>query len=217
MLVSSRSAEEYRAFFALTDDDLAGRVLDCSAGASGFTAALGAAGADVTAVDPTYVDRDALRDEVARSAAAGVALVDAHDDRFTWSWYGSPARRRELREAALAAFLDDLDARPDRYVVGALPDLPFEDDAFDLALCSHLLFTWAGSFDAEWHHAALTELLRVADEVRVYPLVHLGAGEPVAFLPALLDRLRSEGRTVRLVPVAYEFQVGATQMLVVRR
>ncbi|QGQ19643.1 methyltransferase domain-containing protein [Cellulomonas sp. JZ18] len=217
MIVSSRSEQEYRAFFALGDDDLAGRVLDCSAGASGFTAAVGAAGGDVTAVDPVYADPQALRDTVERSAAAGAALVDAHDDRFTWSWYGSPQRHRALRDAALATFLEDLAARPERYVVGSLPDLPFPDGAFDLALCSHLLFTWADVLDAPWHHAALTELLRVAHEVRVFPLVQRGAGEPVGFLPALLDTLRDEGRCVQVVPVPYEFQVGADRMLVVRR
>ena len=38
-LVSARSAAEYRAMFALTDDDLRGRVLDCPGGGASFTAA----------------------------------------------------------------------------------------------------------------------------------------------------------------------------------
>ena len=41
MLVTSRHVTEYRAFLGLTDADLvARRVLDCSAGASGFAAAI---------------------------------------------------------------------------------------------------------------------------------------------------------------------------------
>ncbi len=217
MIVSSRSVDEYRAFFALSDDDVAGRVLDCSAGASGFTAAVNAAGGDVTAVDPAYRDLPALRDELGRSYRVGTAIIDDHDDRFTWAWYGSPEGRQRLRDAAREAFLDDLVAHPDRYVAGSLPTLPFDDDTFDLALCSHLLFTWADVFDADWHHAALKDLLRVAREVRVFPLVLQGTGDRVEFLPALLDRLRSEGRTADVRAVGYEFQVGASEMLVLRR
>jgi hypothetical protein len=184
MLVTSRHVAEYRAFLGLTDSDLFGaarRVLDCSAGASGFAAAVNAAGGSVTAVDPAYGDRAALRAEVGASLTGGNALIDAHSDAFTWDWYGSPAARQALRDEAREAFPADLAASPGTYVPGALPDLPLPDDAFDLAITSHLLFTWADAvvdtpageirLDEAWHHAALLELLRVAPEVRVFPLV----------------------------------------------
>ena len=54
VLVSARSLAEYRAMFDLTDDDLAGSVLDCPGGAASFTAEARRQGLDVTAVDPTY-------------------------------------------------------------------------------------------------------------------------------------------------------------------
>ncbi|WP_125776511.1 hypothetical protein [Antribacter gilvus] len=218
MLVTSRHLAEYRAFLDLTDADLGGRVLDCSAGASGFAAAVNAGGGTVTAVDPAYADLDALRAAVEGSLSGGAALIDAHADRFTWDWYGSPEGRQALRDEAREAFLADLAAHPGTYVPGGLPALPFADDAFDLAVCSHLLFTWADdTFDEAWHHAALTDLLRVAREVRVFPLVLQGAGEPVPFLPRLLDRFRAEGRTAEVRRVPYEFQRGADEMLVLGR
>ena len=218
MLVTSRSFEEYEAFFGLTADDLAGAVLDCSAGASGFAAVANARGGRVTAVDPAYGQpAEQLLAEVAASLARGAAMVTGNDDRFTWSWYGSRARREVLRRDALAAFTTDLRERPRTYVAAALPDLPFADEAFDLALCSHLLFTWSDVFDEEWHERALIELLRVAREVRVFPMVLQATGEPVYFLPRLLDRLRDRGHRVDVAPVAYEFQRGADQMLVLQR
>ncbi|WP_129789895.1 hypothetical protein [Promicromonospora panici] len=228
MLVTSRHVTEYRAFLCLTDADLtARRLLDCSAGASGFAAAVNAAGGSVTAVDPAYGDLAALRAAVAASSSGADALIDAHSDAFTWDWYGSPAARQALRDEARAAFLADLAASPGTYVPGALPDLPLPDDAFDLAITSHLLFTWAdvvvdtpgGSvpLDEAWHHAALLELLRVAPEVRVFPLVRQGDGAAVPFLPRLLDDLRAEGHGAELRRVAYEFQRGADRMLVLRR
>ena len=35
-------------------------------------------------------------------------------------------------------------------MTAALPDLPFPDDAFDLVLSSHLLFTYADRLDADF-------------------------------------------------------------------
>jgi SAM-dependent methyltransferase len=217
VLVTSRSFEEYQAFFALTPDDLAGRVLDCSAGASGFAAVANARGGQVTAVDPAYGRPAELLGTVEASVAGGAAILADHEERFVWTWYGTPERRAALRADASAAFVADLRDHPETYVPGALPALPFADDAFALALCSHLLFTWSDVLDEEWHEQALLELLRVARDVRVFPLVVQGTGEPVPFLPTLLDRLRDQGLRVDVVDVPYEFQRGADRMLSVTR
>jgi len=218
VLVTSRSYAEYEAFFALTPADLAGTVLDCSAGASGFAAVANSRGGRVTAVDPAYAAGVAgVLAESASGTSRGAAIIGDHEDRFVWSWYGSPEARDELRTGARAAFEHDLRARPGSYVAGALPGLPFADGAVDLALCSHLLFTWSDVLGEQWHDAALTELLRVARQVRVFPLVVQGTGDAVPFLPRLLDRLRDRGHRVDVVRVGYEFQRGADRLLVVTR
>jgi SAM-dependent methyltransferase len=214
LLITSRSFQEYEAFFGLTSDDLAGAILDCSAGASGFAAAVNARGGRATAVDPAY-DRgvEQLSAEASDAAARGRAILAVHRDSYVWSWYGTLERHEELRRTALAEFLADVRAHRETYVPGALPYLPFADGTFDLALCSHLLFTWSNVFDDAWHEAALCELLRVAREVRVFPLVVQGAGDAVPFLASLLDRVRGLGHGIEVVDVPYEFQRGACQML----
>lgn len=216
MLVTSRSYEEYVAFFGLDEQSLAGRVLDCCAGASGFAAELATRVGEVTAVDPAYADATVLLQQAARARRDGEAIIDCNDGRFVWGWYGSQERRRVLREAALDAFSADFHRSPQRYVAGALPHLPFATGAFDLALCSHLLFTWSDVLDERWHERALLELLRVATEVRVFPVVLKGTGAPVPFLPSLVERLRGAGHVVETVEVPYEFQVGARHVLRVR-
>ncbi len=218
MLVTSRSFLEYQAFFALTVADLAGRVLDCCAGASGFAAEANARGGRVTAVDPAYAKGtpELLADAAASTARGGAILTD-HETRFVWTWYGSGGRRDRLRREALALFTADLEAHPETYAAGALPQLPFRDDAFDLALCSHLLFTWSDVLDEQWHDRAVQELLRVAPAVRIFPLVVQGTGDLVSFLPRPVDRLRGEGHSVEIAPVPYEFQRGANTMLTIQR
>lgn len=215
MLVTSRSYAEYEAMFDLTE--LPESVLDCCAGGAGFTAEAAARGVDAVAVDPAYeLPAAELVDTVRRSLPAGSGIVDHHAASFVWHWYGSPERRDELRIDAADRFLTHVAEDPDRYVPGSLPELPFPDQRFDLVLSSHLLFTWADKYDEAWHLAALRELIRVSRaEVRLFPLVKQGAGEPVEFLPSLLEQLDGVRAEIRKVP--YEFQVGADEMLVLSR
>jgi SAM-dependent methyltransferase len=207
VLISSRSLAEYRAMFGLSDADLTGEVLDCAAGGASFVAELGP-GVDAVAVDPAYARPDAdLAAALAQDTSRCAGIAVEHADDFVWDWYGTPQRRDRMRAAAAARFLADKAARPERYRAGSLPDLPFPDSRFDLVLCSHLLFTWADPLDLDWHAAAVDELLRVArGEVRLYPLVRRGAGEPVAFLPALRDRVRDAGHRWTEHAVDFRFQ-----------
>jgi SAM-dependent methyltransferase len=201
--------------FALTTaEEAAESVLDCCAGGSGFAAETTAR---VVAVDPAYaLGRNDLADRVRAALHDGDQIIGENAEHFDWSWYGDPARRGELRTAAARHFLDDFCEYPGRYLAAALPNLPFAAASFDLVLCSHLLFTWSDLLDPEWHGRALAELTRVArHEVRVYPLVIQGTGQPVAFLDDLRAGLRAAGYRSRIQRVPYRFQKNADRMLVI--
>jgi hypothetical protein len=215
VLVTSRSYAEYEAMFDLKE--LPESVLDSCAGGSSFTAEAVARGADAIAVDPAYeLEPAELVDTVRRSLPATAGIVDEHEGSFVWHWYGTPQRKDDYRIEAADRFLQDIEAAPERYVAAGLPELPFPDRRFELVLCSHLLFTWADKYDQDWHAVALRELIRVSNsEVRVFPLVMQGAGEPIPWLPELLASL--EGVTWEIRKVPYEFQAGADEMLVVTR
>jgi hypothetical protein len=218
VLVSSRSFAEYVAMFDLDAEQLRGAsVLDCAAGAASFVAeASSTYGANAAAVDPAYaLDRDELTTTVRASIESGAAIADQFADRFTWDWYGSPEARDVMRKTALSRFLVDLVSNPQRYRAGSLPSLPFADGEFALALCSHLLFTWADELGCDWHFAAIEELSRVAGEVRIFPTLVQGAGDPVPFWNELMQRLADAGMSARKRCVDYEFQVGGNEMLVV--
>lgn len=92
-----------------------------------------------------------------------------------------------------------------------LPDLPFEDQSFDLVLCpSVLLIHEAGSLE-EADRKALLELARVGGEVRVFPLVD-EAGQPTHYLGSLVHSLQQAGMGIELRQVAMETE-GANAML----
>jgi hypothetical protein len=200
--------------FDLAPDDLTGSVLDCCAGGSSFAAETDG---PVVAVDPAYaLSHPELAVRVRAALDEGDRMIDRNADRFEWGWYGNPGRRAEMRRAAAELFLADLNARPERYIAGALPHLPLASGSVDLVLCSHLLFTWADRLDEHWHRRALAELVRVARrEIRVFPVVVQGTGDPVPFLDALRAELHAQGHRSHLRDVPYRFQRGGNQMLVV--
>ena len=207
-----RRLSEYQAFFDLPD--LTGtRVLDVGGGPSSFRAEAAQAGAQAYALDPLYQENDtSIREEFSRTQQVmqeGMARVR---HRFVWSHYGDESRVVALRREALELFLADRQAHGERYLPGALPSLPFEDQSFDLVTCSHLLFLYGDILDTSFHIEAVKELARVGREVRIFPLLNLD-GRPSSHLFAVKSALRDSGFFAREVSVPFEFQRGATRML----
>lgn len=216
-LISARSADEYRAMFALTDAELRGRVLDCPGGGASFTAWVRQRGTEAFAVDPVYATSpQQLIARLDAELTRGSAWATAHAERYVWDFHRDPAAHARHRADSAAVFARDLVDHPDHYVAAALPHLPFADGAFDLVLSSHLLFTYADRLDANSHLAALRELVRVGTEVRLFPLVDQ-AGRPLAeLLDGVVRRLDDAGVQARVQDVPYEFQRGAHSMLRLR-
>jgi len=200
--------------FDLAPADVAGSVLDCCAGGSSFAAETGGR---VIAADPAYaLGFDALARRLRSAVRDGDEIIEQHRDRFEWDWYGTPARRAQMRATAAETFLADMREHPERYVAGALPGLPLASGCADLVLCSHLLFTWSDRLGEDWHRRAVAELVRVArHQVRIFPLVVQGSGRPVAFLDRLRAELHAAGHRTNLRDVPYRFQRGADRMLLI--
>ncbi|MQA91764.1 MAG: methyltransferase domain-containing protein [Gemmatimonas sp.] len=212
-----RSAAEYERFFALGASDGPIRILDCGGGPASFAAEWGATGHFAVAVDPLYALPNAeIVDAFEPVAERMLEGMRSARDRFDWTDYGSPEAVVERRGATLRRFaLDRSRASSDgRYVAGRLPELPFASDAFDLVLCSHLLFLYSNDIGQDDHLAALREMLRVGREVRVFPLADLN-GERSSHLDPVVEVLRREA-VCEIVHVPFEFQHGASFMLSLR-
>lgn len=212
-----RCFEEYRAMFALNKGDLGKRILGAGDGPASFNAELSARGGSVVSVDPLYrFSREEIACRITDAAHRVLDQVRRSEADFVWKRIPDVQSLESLRMAAMGRFLEDYESgrAAGRYLDASLPVLPFEEQSFDLALCSHLLFLYSEQLDEAAHLRALRELCRVADEVRIYPLLTL-AGEPSPHLTPLMEILAREGRRVRLQEVDYEFQRGATRMLVI--
>jgi hypothetical protein len=214
-----RSRREYELMFRLQAEDLSGGVLDCGGGPASFTAEMVASNLRAIAVDPIYAFSGS--DILARFEAVVepmIAQIRATPEDWTWSYHRDPNDLCVNRRAAMEKFLADYKPglREQRYITGELPSLPFDSGSFGLAVCSHLLFLYSDLLSEDFHVRSVLELCRVAEEVRLFPLLTLRR-EPSPHLAAVRSALDSKGLSSEVVRVDYELQRGGNQMLRVFR
>jgi hypothetical protein len=131
----------------------------------------------VTSCDQLYeFSAEQIRERIAATAEQIVEQTELSRDEFVWIEIRSPEDLRRVRMAAMEEFLADYDAglKDGRYIPASLPSLPFADGSFDLAVCSHFLFLYSEQLGEQFHEDAVLELCRVADEVRIFPVLALG-------------------------------------------
>jgi hypothetical protein len=213
-----RSLDEYRRMFALGAGWERLRILGCGDGPASFNAEATTLGADVTSCDPIYgFSRDDLRQRIDETSTQILEQTRANAREFVWTSIRSVDELADLRQTAMRMFLADYDAGrvEGRYVEAALPQLPYGERVFDLALCSHLLFLYTAQLGEAFHLAAVRELARVAGEIRIFPLLALG-GERSPLVDSVAGACRTEGADVTIERVPYEFQRGGNEMMRIR-
>jgi hypothetical protein len=210
-----RSFAEYQRMFALTQEQLSFRMLGCADGPASFNAEATEYGADVVSVDPLYrFSRLEIQSRIEATYPEVMRQTQQNSSEFIWTEFPSVEELGRLRMASMERFLDDYDVgrKCGRYLSAELPSLPFQDQAFELALCSHFLFLYTEQFTLEFHVDSVVELCRVANEVRIFPLLALGS-VPSRHLSPVMESLRRVGLSVTIETVDYEFQRGGNQMM----
>jgi len=213
-----RSLNEYRSMFSLTEEDLNKKVLGCGDGPASFNAELAEAGKAIVSIDPVYrFTTDQLRSRIDDVYHQVMGQMAKNVDNYVWGEIQSLEHLGQVRMTAMEKFLSDYDSgrSEGRYINASLPELPFEHRQFDLALCSHFLFLYSEQIDLNDHVAGIKELCRVANEVRIYPLLTLD-GRLSPHLEAVCGELQKNDIRVSKVPVMYQFQKGAIEMLVAK-
>ena len=169
-----RSYDEYVRMFSLSASDLSGRVLDCADGLASFNAVHTGRGGRVVSIDPLYDFPAAdIRARIDETFPETMRQVKLNALEFVWDRIGTVEDLTALRMRTITTFLKDYPEGKSegRYLAGGLPNLPFADMAFDLALCSHFLFLYSEQFSRSFHVRSISELCRVAAEVRIFPLL----------------------------------------------
>jgi len=215
-----RSLSEYIQMFDLTEADLQGKILDCGSGPASFNAEMTELGHSVISCDPIYrFSTEQIQQRIDETYKMIVTKVEATRENFVWTNFRSPEDLAQCRLDSMQRFLKDFSTglQQRRYQTDELPNLPFENKQFNLALCSHLLFLYSDQLNLEFHLASIIEMCRVSSEVRIFPLLLNMTCETSPFLEPVMQTLKEQGYMVALRQVPYEFQRGGNQMLQVTR
>jgi hypothetical protein len=215
-----RAYSEYVRMFGLSALDLQEVILDVAGGPAAFNAEAAKLQMQVTSADPIYAFSSAsIQARIDATATRIMDGVRAKPDDYNWNAYiPDPDSLYKLRTASMSIFLDDYPAglEAGRYVNAQLPNLPFLANSYTLALCSHFLFLYSNVLSLEFHLASILEMLRVATEIRIFPLVDLD-NQISAHLQPVIDQLEAAGNSCHIQKVDYAFHKKADQMLVVKR
>lgn len=207
VVLLGRTFEEYIQYFALNPAEWMGRsVLDVASGVSSFAAEANERGIAVTACDPIYSRTpEELEPRCATDLDYIYQIVEGLKT-YVWKNYRDRDHMRELRDKAYHLFLKDFGIhKNERYVPGALPQLPFTDKQFELSLVSYFLFVYQDQFSYEFHRDSILELMRVtAREARIYPVVTFEA-EPSSYLAQLENDPLLDQFSFEIVPTNFEF------------
>lgn len=210
-----RTFTEYQLMFGLTDTDLSKRILGVGDGPASFNAQMTAKAYSVVSVDPIYAfSADEIRTRITDTYQVITDQLNANAHQYNWTTFRNVDQLVDERMKAMNLFLADYeDGRiAGRYLNSSLPALPFADQSFDLALCSHLLFLYSEQLSERFHLESIQELLRVATEVRIFPLMTLD-NQPSPYLAGVLDFCQQYNLDTDIIPVEYHFQKGAYQLL----
>ena len=173
-----RSFDEYIKMFSLTPDDLNLKILDCGGAPSGFNAKMTRRGKKVISIDPIYnLSADDIEIRINETYDDVIDQTRMNADKFIWKNISSVEELGRIRMAAMKKFLDDYEQGKieGRYNYAELPSLPFTDKEFDIALSSHFLFLYSSNLSLDFHRKAINEMVRVAREILVFPLIDVNA------------------------------------------
>ena len=210
-----RSYSEYRAMFGLTDADLDKKILGCGDGPAEFNSVMAKNGKSAVSADPIYRMRaDEIAKRIDETYGYVIGQTRMNRDKFIWTNIRDVEELGRIRMSAMRAFLDDYERgkAEKRYIPAELPELPFEDNAFDIALSSHFLFLYTDNLDLEFHLRAIAEMMRVAREARIFPLLDVNAVKS-PYVESVTREFGGKGYTVEDIRVDYEFQKGGNRML----
>ncbi len=203
----SYNIDDYKKMFALNETELDKKILNYFSGVNAFAAEMAKLGKSVVACDPLYTKSlPEIISLIDKTSEEWLEEVKAHPKRYTIS----PEKAKEWLESRrknAGLFFEDFDQgkKEGRYVGSKLPHLPFKENEFDLVLVSHYLFTYSDRLSVEFQVSVIQELMRVANEVRIFPLTK-DSGDLSSHVGEVAAKLQEIGLGVELKVVPFELQ-----------
>lgn len=213
-----RNFDEYSMMFQLDDSYRSKKIASFGDGPASFNCEASKMGYAVSSFDPLYqFSREQLQRRIEEVRKLVMQQLNENRDNYIWTKIKNPDELELLRMSAMRLFLEDYEQgkKEGRYIQHELPDrLPVSDDYFDVGLSSHFLLLYP-DLGYEFHRKAISEMLRVCQEVRIFPILNLDAKETE--LASRVIAYFSQNNQTEIVETSYEFQKNGNQLLVIKK
>ncbi len=212
-----RNLAEYRLMFELSDEDMKKNIAGFGDGPASFNYEATKQGYKVTSFDPIYCfSTEDLRKRIDEVRTVVMRQMNENKENYVWTHIKNPDELENIRMSAMQLFLEDYEKgkSEQRYIYHTLPErLLYENSHFDIGLSSHflLMYTMLGY---DFHINAITEMLRVCKEIRIFPIVDLDANKTELVSKVIEYFKRSFDIEIR--QTKYEFQKGDNKLLIIR-
>lgn len=205
---------DYRQMFDLVDEELQKEILDYPGGISSFNAQMHELGHHVVSGDEAYqFNPEEIKNYAENVFQADEAHLRKHLESLKLRDEKAIDAILQLWHDAKDKFLQDYEKgkQEGRYQSIGLPKFPYEFHHFKLALCSDMLFHTQLSEHIS-PQVLMNELCRVAEEVRVFPLLN-EKGEIADDLGPVMLELQQQNFGIEVREVPYEQHKGGDAML----
>ncbi|MBW1915926.1 MAG: SAM-dependent methyltransferase [Deltaproteobacteria bacterium] len=213
-----RSYDEYVSMFSLSPTDLKQKILGCGDGPASFNSILTSRGGSIVSVDPAYAfTTEEIKNRIRETYEVVLDQTRKNKDEFLWESISSVEELGRIRMSAMESFLKDFEKgkAEGRYQAGSLPHLSFNSKDFGISLCSHFLFLYSEQLSDKFHMASIKELCRVAQEVRIFPVLELGSKKSRHLKP-VISKLEKENYHIEIKKVTYQFQKGGNELIIIK-
>lgn len=213
-----RNMEEYQAMFQLSDTDMSKKIASFGDGPACFNYAMTAKNRDVTSFDLIYqFSKEDIERRIEEVRITVMQQMRENMDNYVWKNIKNLNELENRRMSAMKLFLDDFEKgkTEGRYIFHELPNkLPYEADYFDIGLSSHFLLMYT-ALGYDFHIAAISEMLRVCKEIRIFPIVDLDANK-TALVEKVINYFKNDYK-VDVIETEYEFQKGDNKLLIIKK
>ena len=173
-----RNLSEYMNMFNLSESDLNKKIISFGDGPASFNFEMDSKGKKCISIDPIYqFNSQELKERFNEVRIEVMKQINSNKDNFVWDVIKTPEDLESIRVKSISDFLTDFEKGKveNRYVCHSLPEkLNFEDKAFELGFSSHFLILYS-NLGLEFHIKAITEMLRLCEEIRIFPILNLNA------------------------------------------
>jgi hypothetical protein len=213
-----RNFNEYKMMFQLDDNDMAKKIAGFGDGPASFNYEAAQHGYSIISFDQIYqFSKNDLENRIDEVRITVMQQMKENEDNYVWTNIKSLDELENIRMSAMQLFLADYEQgkTEKRYIYHELPNrLPYEDNTFDIGLSSHFLLMYT-ALGYDFHIRAMTEMLRVCKEIRIFPIVDLDANK-TDLISKVIEYFK-KGYDVEIKETEYKFQKDANRLLIIRK